>query len=525
MILSGIIDTTLGGFTVIRGFARLGDLERHSVTNPEYQRNLIDEHKEGIKRFLSEQKFLFFPEVILSVSLNLKKKTTVDLLEKGFSSSSNVDGLSLKVVKAKLPQNTTLSSGKGAPSLAYLTLPDEFKLFRIDGNHRLSAVEGSVDTATMYILSTPYCIVLHQEPSEAERFEKVVFHDINSKQRPLTSEENLKLILQEGGSALFSDQNLLDVSSFGLSYLMARKLIPKFNSEFLAGLAKLFENRYTLALSLSSFLIDREESFKKTDQSNLDEQVSRIRDALKTLNNIYENPSYIRLQESASQSILVAFVYFALKDEGKHHLSFIRWIMSNRIDRLASVSGLQAQGGFYHSGRNQALDAANIIDVFESILSARRREIFVSMEFSTNTNSVYEAIQEAIAQVNQKHRLQADLTLKPIRIDRTNKGHSFTIPDGILQAIDGCGLLIADLTQSNKNVYHEVGFLMGLNQGRGEPHENFILIVDAQQAEDATVGFNLRPWHQVRFTDTLGLSKDLVISLEEHYGLRVNDSD
>lgn len=133
-------------------------------------------------------------------------------------------------------------------------------------------------------------------------------------------------------------------------------------------------------------------------------------------------------------------------------------------------------GYHYHLGRTQAVDAASLVEVFESVLSARRREVFVSMEFGLHTDTVYTAIEAAITQVNKDHALQqAGLALKPIRIDRENKGHSYTIADEILQVIDGCGVLIADLTQSNKNVYHEVGFLMGLNQGRGEPHENFIL--------------------------------------------------
>lgn len=149
--------------------------------------------------------------------------------------------------------------------------------------------------------------------------------------------------------------------------------------------------------------------------------------------------------------------------------------MSNRIDRLAPATTTRGLGYHYHLGRTQAVDAASLVEVFESVLYARRREVFVSMEFGNHTDAVYKAIEAAIAQVNKDYALQqADLALKPIRIDRENKGHSYTIADEILKIMDGCGLLIADLTQSNKNVYHEVGFLMGLNQGRGEPHENFI---------------------------------------------------
>ncbi|PWV59026.1 hypothetical protein [Plasticicumulans acidivorans] len=101
-----------------------------------------------------------------------------------------------------------------------------------------------------------------------------------------------------------------------------------------------------------------------------------------------------------------------------------------------------------------------------------------------------------------------------------NKGHSYTIADEILKVVNGCGLLIADLTQGNKNVYHEVGFLMGLNQGRTAEQDNFILLADNNQIQnDAAIGFNLRHWQQVRFDDTLDLKTKLVAALEEHFQL------
>ncbi|WIM04673.1 MAG: hypothetical protein OHM77_08155 [Candidatus Nitricoxidivorans perseverans] len=103
-----------------------------------------------------------------------------------------------------------------------------------------------------------------------------------------------------------------------------------------------------------------------------------------------------------------------------------------------------------------------------------------------------------------------------------NKGHSYTIADEILQVVDGCGLLIADLTQGNKNVYHEVGFLMGLNQGQAAPQDNFILLADAKQMQnnDAAIGFNLRHWQQLRFDDPLDLKNKLVSALEQHFELK-----
>ncbi|AJY47629.1 hypothetical protein [Martelella endophytica] len=123
--------------------------------------------------------------------------------------------------------------------------------------------------------------------------------------------------------------------------------------------------------------------------------------------------------------------------------------------------------------------------------------------------------------MNSTHKLkQADLALRPIRIDRVSKGHSYTIDSEILSIIDGSGLLIADLTQGNKNVYHEVGFMMGLNKGRGGEQDNFILIADKTKITDKDIGFNLRAWQQIRFDGDLDLISSLKEALEIFYRLK-----
>ena len=536
MILSGILHTSLGGFTVIRGVAPLGELARCSRFDSAYQRNLIETHRNEIEQFLAERQFLFFPEVVLSTSLEFDYAKTRgkniqplgDLFTgKGFT--SNVDGLSVRTARTKLPKRLEAVGGSAAPTLAFLEIPEDqltaengLRLFRIDGNHRLSVARDLKPGDATYLLDTPFCIVLHQDSTEKQRFEKVVFHNINAKQIPLTSEENLRLILQTGDGALFSDEDLLTKSSFGPAYWLARYLLPEFNSVFLSGFAKHFENKHTLALSLAQFLIAKAAVADSADMTALLPEVERVRQALIAVNICYSAVANQTLRASACHGVLTAFVYFALKNDGRQLTSFTRWIESNRIDRLSPTSTTRGLGYHYHLSRTQAVDAASLVDVFESVLTARSREVFVSMQFGTPAGEepVYKAIRDAIKEVNAKHGLVADLALSPVRIDHVNKGHSYTIADEILQVVNGCGLLIADLTQGNKNVYHEIGFLMGLNQGRTAAQDNFILLADNQQIQsDAAIGFNLRHWQQVRFDDPLDLKSKLVQSLGQHFGL------
>lgn len=50
--------------------------------------------------------------------------------------------------------------------------------------------------------------------------------------------------------------------------------------------------------------------------------------------------------------------------------------------------------------------------------------------------------------------------------------------------------------------------------------DNFILLADSTKVtSDAAIGFNLRHWQQVRFSDTLHLKSELVKSLEAHFSL------
>lgn len=535
MIFSGILHSSLGGFTVIRGVAPLGDLARCSEFNPEYQRNLIDTHKAEIERFLADSKFLFFPEVVLSASLQFdfnayKGKRSIAPLADIHSGSgfvSNVNGLNVRIVKTRLPRALEAVGGASAPQLAYLELPESqldkgLKLFRIDGNHRLSAANDANPRQVRYDLPTPFCVVLHDDASQAETFEKVVFHNINAKQIPLTSEENLRLILEASEGSLFDDKILLESPDFGPAYYLARKLLGEINVDYLDALKGPLENRRSLALALTQFLIEKGEIGETNDIAVLDAQVPRLRDALRTVSAIYQQRP--KLVENACHGVLVAFLYFALHNGGRQLPAFTRWVTSNCIDHLAPVTNSKGLGYHYHLGRMQAVDANSLVSVFESVLTARHREIFISMAFRDETKETYETIKKTVDQINDRHKL--DIRLREIRIDQFNKGHSYTIDDEILELIEGSGLLIADLTFGNRNVYHEIGYLMGLNRGRGSEkgveQDNFILIADKQTRGDELendIGFNLRNWQQVRFESTRQLEEALTKSLEIYYGL------
>ena len=89
MIIRGILDRSLSNQICIRGFARIKELARVSKANPEYQRELLEKQKGVVSNFLTEETYLFFPEVILS--LKLRQDVTI----KGV----NVGGKEFKATK------------------------------------------------------------------------------------------------------------------------------------------------------------------------------------------------------------------------------------------------------------------------------------------------------------------------------------------------------------------------------------------------------------------------------------------
>jgi len=62
MELKGILDTSLGNFLCVRGFAKLGELYDVSDYDESFQRRLIETHKREVVDFLNDQKYLFFPK-------------------------------------------------------------------------------------------------------------------------------------------------------------------------------------------------------------------------------------------------------------------------------------------------------------------------------------------------------------------------------------------------------------------------------------------------------------------------------
>lgn len=195
LTLHGVITETLGGFRVLRGFAKLSDLAACSFAD-DYQRDLKTKHQQDIQAYYQRGEYLFFPEVVLALELlvDYEKKGVpsadpMQLLMRGQPFRSNVNGISLRPTKTKTAADLTRVN---------LSLPAEAgkPLKRIDGNHRISAFEALADKALLDAKPVSFCILLLPQAS-AKQSEKALFYNINSKALPLTSEEVYKGIIDD----------------------------------------------------------------------------------------------------------------------------------------------------------------------------------------------------------------------------------------------------------------------------------------------------------------------------------------
>lgn len=496
--LRGVMTDILGGFLVVRGFAKLSILAARSAADTiGYQREFVPGHLSEIQAFYKRGENLFFPEVVLSLELRVDfdkddgpTDDPLEMIHQGKAFKSNENGILVKPTKTRTASdysnvNITLPASAGKA------------LKRIDGNHRITAFERMTDVGYLDAFPVSFCIVLMRQTT-AQSVEKRLFYNINSKAKPLTSEEIYRGIIED--TIGFPD-DVLASPEFGPEFVLCRQLIPRLNFDYLEGLLGIFGKREGDKLREYSVLIESMRDLRAEGAQADLPSVDVLLKAIKVVNASYADH---RLARSSATGLFSAFLFFALTDEGntrqKRYPQFLSWVLSNHQYELTNIH------------------ATDLIRIFDKVATARSRQVFISMQFSPETTPNFGAIKDAVDELNTQYAL--DIQLRPIRIDQFEAGYSYKIDAEILLLIEGCGYLIADLTCGNKNVYHEIGYLMGLNQGKGLHQDNFLLVHNdkiGKVSED--IGFNLQADRQIRVSDPNELRKKIKIALSVFYGL------
>ncbi len=456
MIIRGILDRSLSNQICIRGFARIKELARISKANEAYQRKLVDAQEKVVSNFLTEEnELLFFPEVILSLKLKYdytikgaKKMTPIQQLESNHKFISNVDKIRITSYKKDFKKTFDINERNDIfnveieindVALTEAIALGNHPLHRIDGNHRLSAAE-QLTGDRINRMNIPFCIVLFEETiSEVfnpetnnlekvtdkryEKFEKVVFNNINYKTLPLTDEQNLRVILDD--CINFPDEDIKEI--FGDSWLFARKLYNKIDFGYFKGIRHILDqNLRTYARNIFELLIER-----KYPINNIVEDVF---EAIKEIEQLYKQNT--QLAQNNSEGLFEAFLYYCITDKIKYNF-FKDWVLKHDIFEI-----------------NEA-KAETIIQIFDKVAD-KSVTIFVAMPFFSEDavesyNQAYQRVVEKIK--NENPQLQLDIY--PIM---QHHGETYNINNKMIEQINACSIFIADISENNINVAFELGY-------------------------------------------------------------------
>lgn len=489
MRITGIIDYTMDNFLCVRGFASMLELSQVSKADENIQRDLIENHRVEMETFLSTGKFTFFPEVILGTNMKgsendiekIKYFREAIRTEKGMR-TTNING-----IKYSVKRNAVKKEDNDLAFDVTLTIIMEFdksslsgkEFIRIDGNHRLSAVKEDSSYANKRI---PYCLLLFRDEVETDKFCRALFYNINTKQIPLKTEQNLKVIIES--EQTFDDETLIKDPSFGFEFFLTRRIINTVNlSDFPFIKVFVSENKFTYFVKVFGLLLKHKIIEEK------EESVSIILKTLSEIDNALQAATLADVPRNLA--IIEAFTYYALADKQKADM-FLKWAKKNS---LTGISDLHVD---------------DVIDIFNKIYNNAPKKIFMSMWFNKKTEDTYNQVKDVKDIIFRDYNVELEI----IKVDEHKDGYSDFICKRIIEGIDNCDMLIADLSYGNKNVHHEIGYA----QGKGKKVLLLYHIRDDAKPSDE-IGSNLSMHDHLRFNTYVELREGLLKKIKERFSL------
>lgn len=449
MVIQGILDNSLNGQLCIRGFANIKELAMFSEADYSYQRPLLD--RTDISDFLETQEYLFFPEVILSYKFkhqfDSKKgsqpKNTPPLIAiqngKNYKSAINGDLISVKSFDDKKDLSTK------SIKVVKLTINDNAgkPFHRIDGNHRLNAAEISKSEKVERMV-IPFCLLLgteyydstgQVENEETKNFDKAVkvfFYNINTKTIPLTSEQNLKVLIDDNEN--FPDEELESIFG-GRQAVLTRQLMKKIDPTILfSGFENVIKNNYRTYFN---------DIFKRLLDDGLEEPdaIKKTITSLQAVNQLYNDNACLKANDSFG--LLTSFLWYHIQGLDKYN-AFRNWILSNHIFEIKEVK------------------AGSVIKIFDKLIS-QRIDVFVAMPYFDGNDEViaeYNKIyDDVIKEIASEFNIQ--ISLFPIMC---NKGATGDQIQDIINKIKQAKIVFADITDNNANVLYEMGWARALDK-------------------------------------------------------------
>lgn len=471
MRLTGILGNSLNGQLCLRGFAKIKDLARVSKADYTYQRKPID--RSDISDFLEKQAYLFFPEVILGYKIKSKgSESAIKSIQEGKKAKSEEGTFTVKKISGESEKYVTIEIDEAIN-------PQPFS--RIDGNHRLLAAEKSTNPKVENMVA-PYCLILGEDTTDFDKATKVFFHNINTKTIPLTSEENLKVLIDDEKN--FSNDELVEIFG-GKHPIKTRELVNKAKPEIFGNIQHIIKDKYRTYLNNTFWhlLEDGEDENKIID---------KVVNSLQAVNTLYGSEPQLKANDSLG--ILTAFLYYHVKDESAKFDMFKNWILNNQIFNAKEVS------------------AKSIINIFDNIIASEMK-VFVAMPFFDEKviedyNHIYS---DTIKKIAENYSI--NISLYPIM---NNKGATQDQIQDIINKIKECKICFADITDNNPNVSYEMGWARALKKD--------VIIVRRKGSVEPKSDYKNDTYHEyddsARSIDLARvISENIVEVLEKNYGL------
>ncbi len=482
------------GIPVIRGYCSYKTLIKFSKPHPAYQRDTDQTHIEEIKEFVTGNGYKFMPEIILSYDYSGMFITQQEwnlagcvspfqyLTDTKYPGTLKVTdyrkGVEFQRIKNDSVSNTIrLNIGYGNPIF------DNQSIFnRIDGNHRLEALEN----ADIEDFQIPYCIILlssdgNPELREREKVEMDIFHNINSKVKPLTPLEQYQ--------GLFNLFTVAELNDYGKEFSITKAYLEKHSGLQFRNIKKFLEVKEDIVLYCIKFFLDHGDSVTDDD---LAEVFSKLEYTYFSDNAIIRN--------CKSRMAIIPYVYYCFKGDKQKNAkltAYNSWFIKNKLYDIENF------------------DPSSVVEIFNSIYELRTKQIFVAMPFKDELNFVFDRICQAVNKINRENGIELPT---PIRIDKQIVGFSYDIVEEILNNIQNAGLLIADLTEQNANVYYEAGYAQGLLKAKfGNTAEILYLISNPTEPdkpfEDAK--FDVQHYKMIPYKNDGNGANDLQENIEK----------
>ena len=488
MKLTGIIESVFGGRYIFRGFATISNLVKYSFTNYTYQRPVDQRRIDKIIEYLQNDKFRFFSELQFGLELN-DANAIMKLNELTIPGGVKfVDNI--KLTKSKFTFQNTIGENPTTKLISLEFDDNATKLSRIDGNHRLSAIEKVFESEDENLkkelgnLIVPFSILIQQKTNESQKFESAIFYTINAKSRPLTEEENIKSLFVQDG---FSPEELKSIFDVNIQIDILKYFfehIPVDTFTYLSGI--LSKYYYSCAFKVA----------KLCAMYNVKIDFAILISAYKLVE--LEFTKNEKLKEfSDNINFIIILIFYCCKGNTIYS-AFKQWALTNNIYKLKDIR------------------TKSIIELFDESQNIQIK-LFVAMpyyseEIVRSTNKIYARV---IENIHKKYNVSISL---PGEI-MTYKGSTVNIVNDIHERIKNCDICFCDITDNNPNVTYEMGMAKALGK--------YVVILKEESAEkpksDYLLDFYSTFKKDAYITLEEAIEKNIIAILEKYYPIYIEN--